>query len=267
VEASFPLLSHRRDGPWLAHRLDADTAGCLAVALRRAALLDAQRLFAVGLARKTYWAVVAGVPAREAGVIDGRLAKRTSRSGWRMEVVADGQPALTEWQIKGAADGLAWLELTPRTGRTHQIRVQAASRQIPLVGDDVYGAFDLNRKLRKSILARRLFLHAHELSLKHPASGQPLSLRAPLPPDLAAVLAAAGALYRVDVYLTAFDPGNGWRYFPSVAELLVTFAILSVETMAFLFVVRRFPILPAAHRVSAAPRVAQATPRAAGVPS
>ncbi len=76
----------------------------------------------------------------------------------------------------------------------------------------------------------------------------------------AAVLAAAGALYRVDVYLTAFDPGNGWRYFPSVAELLVTLAILSVETMAFLFVVRRFPILPAAHRVSAAPRVAQAMP-------
>jgi Ni/Fe-hydrogenase subunit HybB-like protein len=60
------------------------------------------------------------------------------------------------------------------------------------------------------------------------------------------VLAAAGGLYRVDVYLTAFDPGNGWRYFPSVGELLVTFAILSVETMVFLFIVKKFPILPAA---------------------
>jgi Ni/Fe-hydrogenase subunit HybB-like protein len=75
----------------------------------------------------------------------------------------------------------------------------------------------------------------------------------------AAVLAAAGALYRVDVYLTAFDPGNGWRYFPSVTELLITLAILSVETMVFIFVVRKFPILPA-HRVSAPPHAVQAMP-------
>ncbi|HVI76063.1 MAG TPA: Ni/Fe-hydrogenase cytochrome b subunit [Anaeromyxobacteraceae bacterium] len=67
----------------------------------------------------------------------------------------------------------------------------------------------------------------------------------------AAVLAAAGGLYRVDVYLTAFDPGNGWRYFPSVGELLVTFAILSVETTVFVFFVKKFPILPAARRPAA----------------
>jgi Ni/Fe-hydrogenase subunit HybB-like protein len=67
----------------------------------------------------------------------------------------------------------------------------------------------------------------------------------------AAVLAAAGALYRVDVYLVAFDPGNGWRYFPSVSEILVTLAILAVETMVFLFVVRKYPILPAARRPAA----------------
>lgn len=64
----------------------------------------------------------------------------------------------------------------------------------------------------------------------------------------AAVLAAAGALYRVDVYLTAFDPGNGWRYFPSVGELLVTFALVAVETMVFLYIVRKFPVLPATRR-------------------
>jgi Ni/Fe-hydrogenase subunit HybB-like protein len=67
----------------------------------------------------------------------------------------------------------------------------------------------------------------------------------------AAVLAAAGALYRVDVYLVAFDPGNGWRYFPSVSEILITLAILSVETMVFLFVVRKYAILPAARRPAA----------------
>ena len=66
----------------------------------------------------------------------------------------------------------------------------------------------------------------------------------------AGLLAAAGALYRIDVYLTAFDPGNGWRYFPSVGEILISLAIVSVETMAFLFAVRRFPILPRARRPS-----------------
>jgi 23S rRNA-/tRNA-specific pseudouridylate synthase len=60
------------------------------------------------------------------------------------------------------------------------------------VGDDVYGSFDLNRKLRQSLGARRLFLHAHELRLKHPASGQMLMVKAPLPADLGSVLAAAG---------------------------------------------------------------------------
>jgi Ni/Fe-hydrogenase subunit HybB-like protein len=67
----------------------------------------------------------------------------------------------------------------------------------------------------------------------------------------AGVLAAAGGAYRVDVYLTAFDPGNGWRYFPSVAEILITLGIVAVETMVYLFIVRSFPILAAAPRASA----------------
>src|SRR5690242_9009975 len=69
VEDWFPLLSRRRDGPWLAHRLDADTAGCLVIALRKAALLAAQALFASGAARKTYWAVVRGEMADDSGTI------------------------------------------------------------------------------------------------------------------------------------------------------------------------------------------------------
>jgi 23S rRNA-/tRNA-specific pseudouridylate synthase len=91
-----------------------------------------------------------------------------------------------------ATNRVTLIEIELITGKTHQIRVQAASRRLPLVGDDVYGSFDLNRKLRKSIHAKRLFLHAHELRLKHPASGQMLSVKAPLPPDLLAVLEAAG---------------------------------------------------------------------------
>ncbi len=123
VEDSFPALSRRKDGPWLAHRLDADTAGCLVVALRKQALLAAQAAFTSGSARKTYWAVVHGVPAAASGEVSNRLSKRSTPSGWRMEPRPDGVPAHTGWRLMGQAGGLAWLELRPRTGRTHQIRV------------------------------------------------------------------------------------------------------------------------------------------------
>src|SRR5579863_2683308 len=99
VEDFFPLLSRRRDGPWLVHRLDADTAGCLVVALRHAALLAAQAEFAAGRAHKTYWAVVRGKPADEAGIIDAALARRSTRAGWSMISDPGGQPAVTEWRV------------------------------------------------------------------------------------------------------------------------------------------------------------------------
>ncbi len=139
VEDWFPLLSRRRDGPWLAHRLDADTSGCLVIALRRAALLAAQAEFAAGRARKTYWAIVRGCPPGQSGRIGVPLAKRTGQAGWRMVVSADGQRAMTDWRVLGQSDGLSWLELQPRTGRTHQVRVHCAHLGTPLLGDPVYG--------------------------------------------------------------------------------------------------------------------------------
>lgn len=140
VEDCFPALSRRRDGPWLAHRLDADTAGCLVVALRRAALHAAQAAFAEGRVEKTYWAVVRGNPAADSGTVDAALRKHTDRQGWRMVPDPAGQPARTDWQVMGRAEGMAWLELRPRTGRTHQIRAHAAVLACPLLGDPVYGA-------------------------------------------------------------------------------------------------------------------------------
>lgn len=141
VEDWFPQLSRRKDGPWLAHRLDADTSGCLVVALRRAALLEAQALFAAGRARKTYWAVVQGDVAGEAGVIDAPLLRTTSASeGWRMTVDRRaGQSAITDWRVLGRTAGRTWLELHPRTGRTHQIRVHCAELGTPILGDQRYG--------------------------------------------------------------------------------------------------------------------------------
>ncbi len=140
VEDFFPALSRRKDGPWLVHRLDADTSGCLVIALRRAALLAAQALFASGTVRKTYWAVVCGDVPGERGTVTAGLRRQTGPQGWR--IVVDrlgGQQAVTDWKVLGRADGMTWLELRPRTGRTHQIRVHCTTLGTPILGDERYG--------------------------------------------------------------------------------------------------------------------------------
>ena len=178
VEDCFPLLSRRRDGPWLAHRLDADTSGCLVVALRRAALHAAQAAFAEGRVRKTYWAVVRGEPPGQEGVVTAPLQKRTDPASWRMAVHPDGQPARTAWRRRGGADGLSWLELQPQTGRTHQVRVHCAALGCPIVGDPVYG----DGVGRLHLLARAILLPLD------PA----VQATAPPPPHMRAALHACG---------------------------------------------------------------------------
>jgi tRNA pseudouridine32 synthase/23S rRNA pseudouridine746 synthase len=139
VEDVFPMLSRRKDGPWLAHRLDADTAGCLVVALRRAGLLQAQAAFAAGGVEKVYWAVVRGAPAAPVGRIEAPLLKRADKSGWRMAVDPSGKPAVSDFSVRGRGDGIAWLEVRPRTGRTHQVRAHCAALGCPVLGDPIYG--------------------------------------------------------------------------------------------------------------------------------
>lgn len=135
-----PLRMGKRHLPQPAHRLDADTAGCLVLGRTKPALGALGRAFAEGRVRKTYWAVVRGGPAAEAGRIEAPLRKVSTRiGGWRMEVHPAGQPATTAWRVLGHTPKLAWVEFRPETGRTHQLRVHAASSGWPILGDAVYG--------------------------------------------------------------------------------------------------------------------------------
>jgi len=181
---------------WLLHRLDQDTSGVLLGAKDEKTATACRALFEAEQVRKKYLALCSGGGAlKPEGVWLDHLVTAHERNQVRTTVRHGQRPnAEAKYRVleRSALHRILLIEVELITGKTHQIRVQAASRQIPLVGDDVYGSFELNRKLRKSILAKRLFLHAHQLSLKHPASGQPLTITAPLPPDLTAVLAAAG---------------------------------------------------------------------------
>ena len=113
--------------PALAHRLDRETAGCLVLGRHHKALEKLGLLFKQGKIAKTYWAIVAGSPEAESGAINLPLGRLDDRRGWWMKVDPKGQPARTLWRVKGRGvwrgAPIAWLELEPKTGRTHQLRV------------------------------------------------------------------------------------------------------------------------------------------------
>ena len=172
--------------PALAHRLDRDTSGCLILGRHRKALARLGRLFAGGRIAKTYWAVVRGRPPRPAGRIDLPLAKVTAdRRSWRMKVEAGGRPAVTDYRVVGSTGGLSWLELRPRTGRTHQLRVHLAALGCPIVGDVVYG-----RPEEDGLLP--LHLHARAVRIPLYPGRDPIHVEAPPPGHLLDLLRACG---------------------------------------------------------------------------
>jgi tRNA pseudouridine32 synthase/23S rRNA pseudouridine746 synthase len=162
--------------PELAHRLDKETSGCLALGRHKKALARLGELFAKGLAAKTYWAVVVGRPRESEGIIDVPLRKRERSHGWRMEADRAGQPCVTQWKLLGDDGRLSWLECRPLTGRTHQIRAHCAAIGHPLVGDAIYG------RGTGTLAGDRLLLHSRSIELPY-YPDKPALVAAAQPPD------------------------------------------------------------------------------------
>lgn len=183
-------FSHLRFGlprpPALAHRLDRDTSGCLVLGRHRKALAKLGRLFSSGRVGKTYWAVVVGAPPQEQGRIELALAKRSTERGWWMKVDAKGVPAITDYRLMGRSGNLSWLELTPHTGRTHQIRVHCAALGCPVLGDPIYG-----REISQAG-EQPLHLHARSVSLPLYPTRPPITATAPVPDHMRAALERCG---------------------------------------------------------------------------
>jgi tRNA pseudouridine32 synthase/23S rRNA pseudouridine746 synthase/23S rRNA pseudouridine1911/1915/1917 synthase len=190
LEHWFPLLRFGLpQPPALAHRLDRDTSGCLVLGRHKKALRRLGQLFAEGRVEKVYWAVVTGIPANPEGRIDIGLGKETrGTTGWRMVVDPQGQRAITDYRVLGVADGRAWLELRPRTGRTHQIRVHCAALGLPVVGDPAYGGPD----------DAPLQLHARSIGLPLYPARPPLAVTAPVPGHMLAALVRLGYAPNLD---------------------------------------------------------------------
>ncbi|CAA7613220.1 RluA family pseudouridine synthase [Magnetospirillum sp. UT-4] len=171
--------------PRLAHRLDRDTSGCLALGRHDKAIRRLGKLFMQGRIDKAYWAVVTGGPEGESGVVDLPLLKLTGKGGWRIVCDPAGQAAVTEWRVLGRGDGLAWIECVPRTGRTHQIRVHMKALGCPVRGDRYYGP-DPETTVP-------LHLHSRRLGIPPLSAGKPPILaEAPPPSHMIAALAACG---------------------------------------------------------------------------
>ena len=172
----------------LVHRLDRETSGILLVAKKRSALKHLQDQFRERETGKTYLALVQGEWPANLKVIDQPLHKFLLPDGERRVRVTgkddpDGMRSITLVKVAQRLQGASLLEVTIKTGRTHQIRVHLASNGHPIAGDDKYGDFEWNKALQKQGL-KRMFLHAWRLQFNHPASGERVALQAELPAEL-----------------------------------------------------------------------------------
>jgi len=168
----------------LVHRLDRDTSGCLIIAKRRSVLRELHSLLRTGGMDKRYLALVKGKWRGGEKRVDAPLLKNTLRSGERVvKVSEEGKTALSIFRPVATFESATLVEVVLKTGRTHQIRVHAASIGHPVAGDEKYGDEAFNRELREMGL-KRLFLHARFLAFRLPELEGDVRVEAPLPPEL-----------------------------------------------------------------------------------
>jgi 23S rRNA pseudouridine955/2504/2580 synthase len=186
----------RRPRVYLIHRLDQDTSGVLLFAFDAGLGALLKELFFRRDVHKRYVALVRGLPRGREGRWRDVLEKRRGK-GQVHVVVGRGPPnAETGFRVLERFPGIeaSLLELLPETGRTHQLRVQAAAHGHPIAGDERYGDFAWNRRLRQILGLRRMFLHAGTLEFRHPETGRHLKFEAPLDAGLAEPLARLRSL-------------------------------------------------------------------------
>lgn len=185
----YSLKNNRESRDGIVHRLDKETSGILLVAKTKDAFEELQRQFKERSVSKTYIALAHGLVAQDEGIINetvGRLPWRKDRFG----VMPDGRDALTNYkklsEYKADHGEYTLLELKPKTGRTHQIRIHLKHIGNPIVGDEFYAGRKTARKDRR--WCNRLFLHAGGITFFHPVTKKEISFESPLPQDLTDIL-------------------------------------------------------------------------------
>lgn len=172
--------------PGIVHRLDQDTSGVMVVAKNDLSHRHLVRQFASRRVKKTYLALVVGIPTDKKGRIDKPIGRHPVNRKKMAVTFGAGREASTEWLALEAFDNkFSLLDVSPLTGRTHQIRVHLSYLGFPIVGDPLYGG---KGKIALLPEAPRICLHARALSFFHPATGEPVTFSAPLPEDMQTVI-------------------------------------------------------------------------------
>lgn len=170
----------------LVHRIDRGTSGCILIAKKRSILLALQTQLCDHAIKKVYWALLKGAWQKKQHKIEIPLLKNTNNRNQKVSVNANGQVAISDFHplknIHQTHYSLCMARVVIQTGRTHQIRVHAQYANHPIIGDDKYGDFELNKQLG----INRLCLHAHQLQFTHPKTNKYLTIEAPVDVSLLA---------------------------------------------------------------------------------